>query len=72
MGEQQWYETFGGQKHDPNSSPALTDLLLNCRPKIYAIVQLLNSRHTEQVTIANEHYCLYNDRLNAQDEVLHD
>lgn len=69
MGKQQWYETFYANK-DPNSSPATVDLLGSCRPKIYAIIQLLNHRHEIRVDIANEQYCLYDtNSLNVKDQV---
>ncbi|KAF5281280.1 hypothetical protein FQA39_LY05166 [Lamprigera yunnana] len=58
MGQQQWYETYHIQK-DPNSSPATIDLLGSCRPKVYAIINLLNNRHQLQVEISNDHYKLF-------------
>lgn len=69
MGTQQWYETFN-QKKDPNASPASVDLLVSCRPKIYALLQFLNVRYKDQVAIANEHYRLNNDPLGTQDQVI--
>ncbi|KAK4880266.1 hypothetical protein RN001_008412 [Aquatica leii] len=58
MGHQQWYETFDVEK-DPDSSPATVDLLGSCRPKIYAIINLLNNRHEFRVKVSNNHYKLF-------------
>ncbi|KAK5646947.1 hypothetical protein RI129_005411 [Pyrocoelia pectoralis] len=69
MGQQQWYETFGVQK-DLNSCPATVDLLGSCRPKIYAIINLLYNRHSLSVDISNEHYHMFNpDSLKIEDKI---
>ncbi|XP_031342178.1 cilia- and flagella-associated protein 69-like [Photinus pyralis] len=69
MGQQQWYETFGIQK-DLYSTPAIVDLLGSCRPKVYAIINLLYNRHNLSVDIANEHYCMFNlDNLKTEDKI---
>lgn len=68
MGIQQRCETFGAKK-DPNSSPATVDLLASCRPKVYALLHLLNVRHKEHATIANDHYKLNHHLLSIEDQV---
>lgn len=56
-------------KKDITASPATMDLLASCRPKIYAILQLLKTRHKDKVEIANEHYKLLNEPISVQDQV---
>lgn len=69
MGEQQFMET-NILRSLTKSSPATVDLLASCRPKIYALLQLLNMRHKEAVTIANEHYRMCNEKLKVEDQVV--
>lgn len=68
MGEQQHLETRNTEK-DPNSSPATVDLIGSCRPKVYAILQLLKHRHRETVELVNEQYKLQNQPLTHEDQV---
>lgn len=68
MGVQQWYETYNSKK-DPGTCPAAVDLLASCRPKIYALLQLLNVHHKEQASIANDHYRLDTYLLSIEDRV---
>ncbi|XP_017774327.1 PREDICTED: cilia- and flagella-associated protein 69-like [Nicrophorus vespilloides] len=50
-------------------SPAIADMEFSCRPKLYAIIQLLNERHKDKVEIANEHYKLYGYDLTIDDMI---
>lgn len=68
MGIRQYKATKTPNK-DPNSSPAIIDLIMSARPKIYAILQLLKYRHKETVELVNEHYKLQNQQLSSKDQV---
>lgn len=68
MGEEQWFETFF-MKNDTKSSPAIIDLLISTRPKIYAIIHMLRERYAEMVKIANEHYKTFKENLSYNDQV---
>ncbi|CAH1183533.1 unnamed protein product [Phaedon cochleariae] len=68
MGKYQWNQTFNGQKK-LHSNPTISDLFLSARPKIYAILNLLNERYQEVVELANEQYQTFNDKLSAKDQM---
>lgn len=55
MGEKQFQLTFRNTK-DPNSSPAIIDTIGSCRPKIYALVHLINCHKAEITEAVNERY----------------
>lgn len=68
MGSYQIKKTFFEIKN-PRVSPAIIDVLGSCRPKIYALLQLLKTRHKEKVEIANGHYKLLNEPISLKDQV---
>ncbi|KAJ8955553.1 hypothetical protein NQ318_001383 [Aromia moschata] len=68
MGKEQWIQTFC-RCIDVNGSPAMADLFISCRPKIYALLQMLNERYKEVVDLADEHYKCYGGELQAEDQV---
>lgn len=68
MGKAQHEETYSPNK-DPNSSPALMDLLASCRPKVYAIFKLME-RHKEKVDIINEHFKIHQMNFSYSDEII--
>lgn len=68
MGKYQKHKTFI-EKKNPKLSPAIIDVLGSCRPKIYALLQLLKTRHKEKVKIANDHYKLLNEPISVKDQV---
>lgn len=68
MGSYQIKKTYFENKN-PKLSPAIIDIIGSCRPKIYALLQLLKTRHKERVEIANEHYKLLNEPISVKDQV---
>lgn len=53
---------------DPNSSPGTLSMLGSIRPKIYAVLQLLE-RHKERVDIINEVYRICPTKYDVDTEV---
>lgn len=45
------------------------ELLRKSRPKIYAILCAIKEKYKDKVEIANEHYQLFNEKLNTDDQV---
>ncbi|KAG5888919.1 hypothetical protein JTB14_019415 [Gonioctena quinquepunctata] len=68
IGREQWKQTFYRSKC-VNSHPVIYDLYLSCRPKIYALLKLLNERHREVFEIADEEYKVSYEDLPAKDQV---
>lgn len=68
MGEKQFRSTFRSKK-DPNSSPAVLDLLGSVRPKIYALLHILNCSRGELVEEVNDRYKISWRTLSVTDEV---
>ncbi|CAH1960027.1 unnamed protein product [Acanthoscelides obtectus] len=52
-----------------SSSPAMYDLFLSCRPKVYAILQLIYERHAEVTEQADECYKNLQVDLSAEDKM---
>ncbi|KRT86078.1 hypothetical protein AMK59_1996, partial [Oryctes borbonicus] len=67
MGEKQFRLTFRDRK-DPNSSPAILDVLGSCRPKIYALLHLLNCHKVDVVEAVNDRYRI-SQPLEMRDEI---
>nr|CAH7743497.1 unnamed protein product [Callosobruchus chinensis] len=65
MGEDQRNQT----KNLVHSFPAMYDLFMSCRPKIYAILQLIYERHAETTEMADEYYKNLDVDLSAQDKI---
>ncbi|KAJ8980209.1 hypothetical protein NQ317_002222 [Molorchus minor] len=69
MGKEQWIQTFC-RCIEVNGNPVMADLFISCRPKIYALLQMLNDRYEEEIEISNECYKSYGDEiLEAEDQV---
>jgi hypothetical protein len=65
-----WVALCHGQQitfHKTCTSKA--ELLESCRCRIHAILQALKVKFKERVELANEHYKLYNEKLNTDDDV---
>lgn len=60
------------QSNFQNCSIAKNELLLSCRQKAHGIVAALKSTFRNKVEIANEHYRLFNQELDTDDEVKFD
>lgn len=69
MGKDQWFLTFCTCKPMMPGHACLSDLFVSCRPKIYALLQMLHMRHVKAVEIADEHYKMYNEELEPMDQV---
>ncbi|GJQ70255.1 hypothetical protein Trydic_g22699 [Trypoxylus dichotomus] len=67
MGEKQFRLTFRDRK-DPNSSPAILDVLGSCRPKIYALLHLINCHKIDVVEAVNDRYRI-TQPLQTHDEI---
>lgn len=67
MGKEQWIQTYC-KEYDYKWSPAMADMFISCRPRIYAILTLLNERHQETVQLVNEQYQIQQE-LSAIDKV---
>ncbi|VEN63456.1 unnamed protein product [Callosobruchus maculatus] len=52
-----------------HSFPAMYDLFMSCRPKIYAILQLIYERHADATEMADEYYKNLDVDLSAQDKI---
>ncbi|KAJ8920685.1 hypothetical protein NQ315_004824, partial [Exocentrus adspersus] len=69
MGTDQWFMTFCTCTKMMQGNACISDLHLSCRPKIYALLQMLDYRHADKVEMANEHYKSYNEELDTADQV---
>ncbi|XP_072388560.1 cilia- and flagella-associated protein 69-like isoform X1 [Diabrotica undecimpunctata] len=67
MGKDQYIATFTENKLD--ASPAMTDMFASCRPKIYALLTLIQDRYKDILDVANEAYKTWDDNLQAKDKV---
>lgn len=67
MGKDQWIQTYC-RDYNSKRSPTMVDMFLSCRPRIYAILTLLNERHKEQVDLVKEEYHIY-EELTSKDQV---
>ncbi|XP_028127955.1 uncharacterized protein LOC114324351 [Diabrotica virgifera virgifera] len=67
MGKIQYNSTFNENKLE--ASPAMTDMFASCRPKIYALLTLIQDRYKDILEVANEAYKTWNDDLQAKDKV---
>lgn len=67
MGKEQWIQTYCNE-YDYKWSPAIADMFISCRPRIYAILTLLNERHQETAQLVNEQYKIQQE-LSARDKV---
>ncbi|XP_018577709.1 uncharacterized protein LOC108916012 [Anoplophora glabripennis] len=69
MGKDQWFLTFCTCKPMTPGNACISDLFISCRPKIYALLQMLHMRHAEAVKIADEQYKSYDEELQPDDQV---
>lgn len=67
MGEMQASAT-DNYNLNPDSSPSIMDMYGSCRPKVYAIMQLIK-RHQDVVNIVNEQYKIQTFKISIQDKV---
>nr|XP_023027389.1 cilia- and flagella-associated protein 69-like [Leptinotarsa decemlineata] len=68
VGKEQRDQTFSDTRN-LNSHPTIADLFLSSRPKIYALLKLLQERHEEVLKIAEEEYKIEIDDLTTKDRV---
>ncbi|XP_074030964.1 uncharacterized protein isoform X4 [Leptinotarsa decemlineata] len=66
VGKEQRDQTFSDTRN-LNSHPTIADLFLSSRPKIYALLKLLQERHEEVLKIAEEEYKIEIDDLTTKD-----
>lgn len=69
MGRLQYQLTFTTKKSLP-SSPAIADMLGSCRPKIYALIQLLKIRYGHVVNAINRLYRIATVKLPPEEQVI--
>lgn len=68
MGIEQ-YKNICDPQNTLEASPAISDVIGSCRPKIYAILDMLTYVHKEEVMMANEIYKMWDEDLSIQDQV---
>lgn len=69
MGYEQ-YKNICDPKNTLDASPSISDMIGSCRPKVYAILDMLTYVHEEDVTMANEIYKMWNLDLSVEDQVI--
>lgn len=62
-------EALLNKKYSFEVSPSITDLFVSCRPKIYAILQLLSNHHGQTLDLLNDYYKTYDSNLSTDDKV---
>lgn len=67
MGTDQHKLTYNANRQ--HSSPAIIDIMVSLRPKIYAILTLLRYRHNERVEIVEQKYRITFLPMPARDQV---
>ncbi|CAH1105261.1 unnamed protein product [Psylliodes chrysocephalus] len=67
MGRAQYDQIF--VKKNYKISPAVADMFASCRPKIYAILTLMNERYRSILKLANECYKTYNEGQSVHDKM---
>ncbi|XP_044762678.1 cilia- and flagella-associated protein 69-like [Coccinella septempunctata] len=68
MGLEQ-YKNICDPKNSLHASPSISDMIGSCRPKIYAILDMLTCVHEERVRMADDVYKTWNQDLSIEDQI---